>query len=121
MPKKLQRDKRGKHLLRSATGLKFSRIHSVKELLARGTPTMTRVTEQAARQDFWGAWLCRHLPAQLAAQISAVVERDHTLVIFASSAAWSARLRYAVTEVEAQMRAAAPKLAAISVRVRPRA
>jgi hypothetical protein len=119
MPKKIRRDKRGKHLLRSATGVKSARIHSVKELLARGAPRMTRVTDQAARQSFWGEWLCHHLPQELHAQLSGVVERDTTLVIFASSAAWSARLRYALTELEPQIRAAAPALASIAVRVRP--
>ena len=81
---------------------------------------MTRVTDQAARQQFWGGWLCQHLPQELNAQVSGVVEREHTLVIFATSAAWSARLRYAITELEPQIRAAAPALADIAVRVLPR-
>src|SRR4029077_11700936 len=110
MPKKLRRDKRGKHLLRSATGVKSARIYSVKELLARDAPGMTRVTDQAARQQFWCGWLCRHLPQECNAQVTAGVEREHTLVIVATSAAWSARLRYAITELERQIRAAAPAL-----------
>jgi len=121
MPKKTQRDKREKHLLRSVTGRKSARIHSVKELLARATPGMTRITEQAARQQFWHAWLCRNLPAELAAQITAVSERGGVLTIFAHSAVWSARLRYALAELQAPLRAAAPQLSSISVRVRPHA
>ncbi len=83
-------------------------------------PSLTRVTDQAARADFWSGWLCRHLPTDLAARVSGVVEREDTLVIFAASAAWSARLRYALQELEPQIRAASPAVSAISVRVRPR-
>jgi len=120
MPKKMARDKRGKPLVRSAAGLRPARAHSVKELLAHSAPGLTRVTVQGARQSFWGGWLCHHLPTDLGARVSAVVERDGTLVIFAASAAWCARLRYAVQELEPQIRAAAPQLIAIAVRVQPR-
>jgi hypothetical protein len=41
-------------------------------------------------------------------------------VIFAESAPWSARLRYAVLELEAAIRAADPELTDIAVRVLPR-
>lgn len=120
MPKNTSRDKRRKPLVRSAAGLRPSRVYSVKELLARTAPGLTRVTNQAARQGFWSGWLCRHLPTEIGARICGVVERDGTLVIFAASAAWCARLRYAVQELEPQIRAAAPQLTAIAVRVQPR-
>jgi hypothetical protein len=80
---------------------------------------MTRVTEHTARADFWRSWLCRKLPAELASEVSAISEREHALTVFASSAAWSARLRYALAELEGEMRAAAPGLMSIAVRVRP--
>ena len=120
MPKNKSRDKRGRPLVRSAAGLRPARAYSVKELLARTAPGLTRVTDQAARQSFWAGWLCRHLPTDLGARVSSVVERDGTLVIFAASAAWCARLRYAVQELDPQIRAAAPQLTAIAVRVQPR-
>ena len=97
-----------------------ARIYSVKELLSRSRPALTRVTDQAARADFWSSWLCRHLPTDLAGRVSGVLERDDTLVIFALSAAWSARLRYALQELEPKIREVSPGLGAISVRVRPR-
>ncbi|HEY0768316.1 MAG TPA: DciA family protein [Steroidobacteraceae bacterium] len=105
--------------MRTAAGFRPSRIHSVKELLAHTAPTLTRVTDQAARQSFWSNWLFCHLPTDIGARVSGVVERDGTLVIFAASAAWCARLRYAVQELEVQIRAAAPALTDIEVRVRP--
>ena len=83
-------------------------------------PLLKRVTDQASRQQFWQSWLGGHIPAALHARISGLIERDGTLVIFAESAAWSARLRYAVLELESDIRAADPGLTAIRVRVLPR-
>ena len=94
---------------------------SVKELLARRAPALRQITHQAARQNFWNHWLSLHLPVELRPRISGVTERDGTLVIFAENAAWSARLRYAVVELEPDIRAANPELNRIQVRVLPRA
>jgi hypothetical protein len=91
--------------------------HSVKDLLGG----LTRVTDQAARQTAWRRWLEEHLPAGLAAHLSGVVEREGALVIFAESAAWSARLRYAVHELESRIRAHDPAITTVSVRVLPKA
>ena len=93
---------------------------SVKDLLAKLTPTLKRVTDQAHRQDFWRDWLAGHLPVEIIEKLTGVVERDGILVIFAESSAWSARLRFAVQEIEPQIRAAEPDLIRVSVRVLPR-
>ena len=120
MPKNISRNKRGRPAVRTAAGPRPTRLHSVKELLRRSAPALTRVTDQAARAAFWSEWLCRHLPTELGARVCGVVERDGTLVISAASAAWCARLRYALQELDPQIRAAAPQLTAIAVRVQPR-
>jgi hypothetical protein len=104
----------------SRTSLVSRRPDSVKDLLARHAPGLTRITDQAARQSFWSEWLATHLPAELCPRISGVSARDNTLVVFAETAAWSARLRFAVLEIEAAIRAAAPEITDIRVRVLPR-
>ncbi|HEX8783538.1 MAG TPA: DciA family protein [Steroidobacteraceae bacterium] len=106
--------------MRSRTGLTSTPAHSVKELLARRVPTLTRVTAQASRQNFWNQWLSTHLPPEIRPRVTGVTEREGTLVIFAETAAWSARLRYAVLELEREIRAADPALTDIEVRVLPR-
>ena len=94
---------------------------SVKALLARRAPTLIRVTAHAERAHFWNDWLSQHLPPELRTRVSGVVERDGALIIFAESAAWSARLRFAVLELDAEIRAAAASaLSTLEVRVRPR-
>jgi hypothetical protein len=122
MPNKLRRDKRGGSR-NSATNVSkpFRAPDSVKAVLGRSTPTLTRVSDQASRQDFWKQWLAEHLPAELTPRLSGVVEREQTLVIFAESAAWSARLRYVMQELDAQIKQAQPTIQQVSVRVMPKA
>jgi len=81
---------------------------------------LKRVTTAAARANFWDAWLSNRLPAEIRPRVSGVVERDDTLVIFAESAAWSARLRFAVQDLERQIFDAATGLTTVVVRVKPR-
>jgi hypothetical protein len=120
MPKRISRNKRGSSPMRSGAVGISRQPHSVKDLLARRAPALLRVTTQAARGRFWDEWLSGHLPAEMRARVSAVVEREGTLVIFAESAAWSARLRYTVQELEREILAAADGLERVVVRVRPR-
>ena len=121
MPNKLRRNKRGGARI-SATGVAkpFRAADSVKQVLGRASPALRRLSEQASRQNYWKTWLAAHLPAELSARLSGVIEREDTLVICAESAAWSARLRYAVQELEAQIKQARPAIQHVSVRVMPR-
>ena len=95
--------------------------HSVKDLLTRAVPVLSQAADQSARQAFWRPWLQGHLPPELPAQITGITERDGTLVIFAGSPAWSARLRYALQELRPKVQAAQPDIREIVVRVMPRA
>ncbi len=110
--------------MRTRAGLKSKPVHpvhSVKDLLARSAFTLSRVSEQAGRQQFWDGWLKSRLGPELHGKVSGISEQAGKLVIFAESAAWSARLRFAVAELDGEIRAAAGTLKSISVRVLPRA
>ena len=96
------------------------RADSVKDVLARLSPSLTRVTDQAARQATWRDWIQSHLPKEITGKISGIVERDGIVVLFAESAAWSARLRYAMQEIESELRRAHPTITEVKVRVLPR-
>jgi hypothetical protein len=116
MPNKIKRNKRHSTRLRRL----HPRSDSVKDLLARAHPALARLSEQAARQELWRRWLAMHLPREAVEHVSGVVERDDTLVIFTSSAAWSARVRFAVAEIEEQLKRAHPAIADVAVRVLPK-
>jgi hypothetical protein len=52
--------------------------------------------------------------------VSGVVERAENLVIFAESAAWAGRLRYALVELDEEIRRENPAIRSVAVRVMPR-
>ncbi len=121
MPNKLNRNKRGGSRIPVKPGSKrFVPPDSVKDVLARGNPTLTRVADQVGLQRWWREWLTEHLPGELIPRLSGVVERGATLVIFTESAAWSARLRYVIQDLQAQIKEARPTIQQVSVRVMPK-
>jgi hypothetical protein len=107
--------------MRSRTSPAAPRTHSVKDLLQRGPALLKRVTDHQERAGRWENWLSGRLPAELHARISGISEENGNLCIFAVSAAWCARLRYAVCELEGEIRKAEPTVRGIEVRVLPRA
>lgn len=123
VPKVASRQLRTRSQLASQPRLSGSQAHpahSVKDLLARSVPVLSQVADQNARLAFWRPWLETHLPPGLAARITAITERDSNLVVFADSPAWSARLRYALQELDARIRQAQPDIREVTVRVMPR-
>ena len=100
-------------------GLATTGAHSVKDLLSRATPDLTRVTDQVRSQASWKDWLAERLPVALRERMSAAVERDGTLTVLADSPAWAARLRFAVSELEPAIRAHAGRITHVRVRVLP--
>lgn len=117
MPKPPSSDKPNRATLRRGTRRRRG-TDSVKSLLARPAPVLASIAEQAARQRRWRDWLAEHLPS-LAARITGVVEREGELVVFAESAGWGVRLRYAMAELERELRSCNPAIERIVVRILP--
>jgi hypothetical protein len=78
------------------------------------------VAEQRQAQEDWRLWLKNKLPADLDAHVTGAVEREKQLTIFADSAAWSARLRFVVAEIDAEIRGRNAELQKVTVKVMPR-
>jgi predicted nucleic acid-binding Zn ribbon protein len=94
---------------------------SVKSLLSRiSQSARTPVAEQRQAQQDWREWLKKRLPDGLDAHITGVVERGRNLTVFADSAAWSARLRFAVADLDAEIRGANASIQKVLVKVLPR-
>jgi predicted nucleic acid-binding Zn ribbon protein len=94
---------------------------SVKALLGRiSRNVVTPVAEQRQVQQGWREWLENKLPAHIETHVTGVVERDGTLTVFAESAAWSARLRVEMAELEPQIRARKADVQKLVVKVMPR-
>jgi len=80
---------------------------------------LSAINEQTQRQQQWHKWLREHVPGELLAYVTGVVERDKQLVIFTASAAWGVRLRYALAELEPALLRAHAGLERVAVRVLP--
>lgn len=93
-------------------------MRSIKHLLAR-TPVLSPIADLGARQAFWLSWFGARLPGELAGRVTGTVQRGGLLTVFAESAAWSARLRYALQELDAAVREADPNIKRVSVKVMP--
>jgi hypothetical protein len=70
-------------------------------------------------QADWLTWIRKMLPEDLRDAPTNAIARDGELVVLAASAAWGTRLRYALAELDAQIRERAPQLRRVSVRVAP--
>ena len=102
------------------SGSKPQAAYSVKDLLARAVPVLSKAADQTARQAFWRPWLEARLPPELPSRISGITEQNGHLVVFADSPAWSARLRYALHELAGQIQETQPDIKEVTVRVLPR-
>ena len=82
---------------------------------------LASIADQVTRQRHWRQWLDERLPTTLREHISGVVETGGELVIFAVSAGWGVRLRYAIAELESELRSRHPSIESVIVRVLPAA
>ena len=93
---------------------------SVKALLSRiSRNVVAPVAEQRQAQQGWREWLKHKLPGYIETHVTGVVEREGTLTVFAESAAWSARLRFAIVELEPQIREHNAHIEKLVVKVMP--
>ena len=110
--------------MRTRAGIKSAglrRPDSVKDLLGRGSSPLAKLASAAARQEAWQEWVAGHLAEVDRAWVRAASERSGTLTVFAESAAWAARLKFALAELAPRLRAERPQIREIQVRVMPRA
>ena len=95
-------------------------MDSVKDLLQRSTPVLAGLQREAARQHDWLQWVQRELPEELASHVTAVTEQPGALVIFAESAVWGVRLRYAAPQLLTAVTKQRASIVEVRIRVSPR-
>ena len=89
----------------------------VKDLLAK-SGLLSKASAQLVDSDQqWRDFFEKHLPEGMSGQIDTLVEDAGTLTVFTSSAAWSARLKYALLELEPAMKRESPRLKRCVVKV----
>ena len=70
-------------------------------------------------QRAWLDWARSALPPELAGTLVNVVQKGPELTVLTVSAAWCARVRYAMAALEPQLRSHAPDIVKVIVRVAP--
>ncbi|MGH8141602.1 MAG: DciA family protein [Steroidobacteraceae bacterium] len=98
--------------------------HSVNQLLQR-RGGLSQLAHNAPIRQSWAEWLRGLVPAELAPHLVGVRPKSGAraagvvaeLVVFADSAAWSTRLRYALVAMQPQIDAHAGAPVRISVRI----
>jgi hypothetical protein len=109
MHKKPAPDKKTRARNRSGQALYGKSPSQIKDLLTKD-PRLRELAARLPEQQSWVQWLRVLMPVELAAHIvNAVPKRlaadaaRTELVVFADSAAWCTRLRYALVGIEAQI------------------
>jgi hypothetical protein len=95
-------------------------MDSVKDLLQRSTPVLAGLQREALRQRDWLQWVRRELPEELATHVTGATEQSGELVIFAESAAWGVRLRYAAPQLLTALSGQSLNIRDVKIRVVPR-
>jgi hypothetical protein len=124
MQKKPYSDKansrRGSRFSQSRRQQSRNPLDSVKDLLQRATPVLAGLQREALRQRDWLPWVQRELPEELGTHVTGVTEQSGELVIFAESAVWGVRLRYAAPQLLSAINAQQANIVGVKVRVVPR-
>ncbi|MBM4209197.1 MAG: DUF721 domain-containing protein [Gammaproteobacteria bacterium] len=87
--------------------------------LLSGSGLASRAREFVRRQEDWGGFFAARLEPALLAAIGHYVEKDGTLTIFVDSAAWAARLRYALPDLWPAASEFRPGIARWTVKIQP--
>jgi len=121
MPKRPTRNKNFRPRLETARAYGQRAPFIVKDLLQKAGITSKGIAQYADQQEKWTLRLREHLAPELCGHITGTGFEGGRLTVYVESAAWSARLRFALAESLAALQAAEPGLKDVGVRLRPKA
>lgn len=121
MPKRPTRNKNFRPLSETPRAYGQRAPFIVKDLLAKAGITSKGIAQFADAQDKWLSRLRETLDPALLERVTGTGFDAGILTVYVESAAWSARLRYALAEALPALRAKDETLKSVGVRLRPRA
>jgi hypothetical protein len=124
MPKKAPQDKKPVPEKRSKSafrgpGARLRRPAQRLDSIMKKQGWLQDLERKLGAQRQWLDWLTETLPAELGGQLVYAVQKGPELTVLTTSAAWSARVRFALAELEPQIHARQPDIVKITVRVAP--
>lgn len=93
----------------------------INQLLSRNKVLGAAIARQSTTQTSFETFFSGRLEPALSRQVSHYVEQAGKLTVFVSSAAWSARMRFALAELWPQLLLEQPQLTSWAVRIQPAA
>ena len=111
MPKSSNRDKQ-----RIRQG--FS-PRSVADLISARLPTLVEGAPTTAQGSEWHVAVMNALGPELANKVNRCTLKAGRVTVVAESAAWAARMRFALAELESRLQELVPGFKELAVRVRP--
>ena len=121
MPKRPTRNKNFRPLSETPRAYGQRAPFIVKDLLAKAGITSKGITHFAEAQDKWLSRLRDTLDPALLEHVTGTGFDAGILTVYVESAAWSARLRYALAEALPALQASDASIKSVGVRLRPRA
>jgi hypothetical protein len=91
-------------------------LSNINQILSN-KPGLARIGATIPVQQSWVDWLRTAVVAELAGHIVSAVPKNAELVVFADSAAWGTRLRYALAALQSEIAARDSAISHTSVRV----
>lgn len=93
----------------------------INQLLSRNKVLGAAFARQTTTQTSFESFFSGKLDPGLSRAVSHYVEQGGKLTVFVSSAAWSARMRFALAELWPQLQLEHPQLSSWTVRIQPAA
>jgi hypothetical protein len=90
------------------------------DLISARLPALAQRALLAPEESVWHVAVMKALGPELANKVNRCTLDSGRITVIAESAAWAARMRFALAEVESQLLAVTPGIRELAVRVRPR-
>jgi hypothetical protein len=116
--KKTMRKKGGTQRPRRGNPAPGARPKSLSGIMKEGG-WLQSLSQVRDHQQEWVLWWQGVLPEELRKTLVNVVQKRNELTLLAVSPVWSARLRFAIEEAMPRLRAHAPDIVSVRVRVAP--
>src|SRR5688572_469869 len=111
MPKRPHRDKQ--------TVRPGSTPKTVGDLISARLPTLAQRASASAETSEWHVAVMTVLGPELAVKVNRCTLESGKITVIAESAAWAARMRFALADAEAELGKRIPGFRELTVRVRP--
>ena len=93
---------------------------TVRDLISARLPALAQRALSTSEASEWHVTVTNALGPELANKVNGITLNSGRITVLAESSAWASRMRFALAEVEPQLRAVTPDFRELVIRVRPK-